>query len=62
MKAHQNDILLAVAKVIWQYEISIAEFYEHLGVDLENYRVDGEREVAQLAGIMTGWETKPDEK
>lgn len=61
MKVERSDVLLAVTKLIWKYEISIAEFYEFLGVDLEDYRVDADQEIAEMAGIMTGWETNPGE-
>lgn len=61
MKAHQSDIFLAEAKVIWAYSASIAEFSNHPEGDYKKSREDGVREVAQLAGIVTGWESKPDE-
>jgi len=61
MKVEQNDLLLAVAKLIRKYEISIGEFYEHLGVDLESYRAEPGHKISQLAGILTGWDTDPDD-
>jgi hypothetical protein len=61
MKVERSDIILAVAKLLWKYEISIAELYEILGVDLENYRVDADYEIAELAGILKGWQTGPEE-
>ena len=61
MKVERQDVLLAVAKLLWKYEISINEFYECMGVDLEDYRVDADQEIAELAGILRGWQTNPDE-
>ncbi|MDU8929324.1 hypothetical protein RXV86_18175 [Alisedimentitalea sp. MJ-SS2] len=60
MKVAREDILLGVAKLLWKYEISINDLYETLGVDLENYRVDANREIAELAGILRGWQTQPE--
>lgn len=59
MKVEQNDVLLAVAKLVWKYEISINEFYEFLGVNLKDYRVDADHDISTLAGIITGWQTSP---
>jgi hypothetical protein len=60
MKVEQNDVLLAVAKLVRSYGITIDEFYGFLGVDLENYRVDADYEVSQLAGIFQGWSNPGD--
>jgi len=60
MKAERDDIILAVAKLIETYEISINEFYKFLGADLEDRRVDADQEIAEIAGILTGWKTSPD--
>ena len=60
MKVSNDDILLGVAKLLWKYEISIAELYECLGVDLKEYRVDADQQIAELAGILKGWQTGPD--
>jgi hypothetical protein len=60
MKANREDVLLAVAKLIWKYEITIADLYTTLGVDLDNYRVDASQEVSEISGILKGWSTSPD--
>ncbi len=60
MKVSRDDVLLGIAKLLWEYEISINELYEYLGVDLENYRVDADQEIAELAGILKGWQTRPE--
>ena len=60
MKAEREDVLVAVAKLIWKYEITIDDLYTFLGVDLENYRVDASQEIAELAGILKGWSTDPE--
>jgi hypothetical protein len=52
-----HEFLVDVAKLIARHDMTIAEFYSELGVDLENYRVDAGHEVAKLAGIFTGWQT-----
>lgn len=62
MKVSQDDIVMAVAKLLWKYEISINDLYEVLGVDLENYRVDADQTIAELAGILRGWQTAPEER
>ncbi len=61
MKVDRNDVLLAIAKLIWKYEISNNELYNSLGVDLENYRVDADQEIAEIAGMIRGWETSPEQ-
>ena len=60
MKAERDDILMAVAKLVWKYEITIADLYSTLGVDIDNYRVDATQEISELAGILKGWSTNPD--
>jgi hypothetical protein len=60
MKANREDVLLAVAKLIWKHEITIADLYTTLGVDLDNYRVDVNQEVSEISGILKGWSTSPD--
>ena len=52
----EEDIVRAVADIIWRNEISIAEFYSALGVDLDNVsHSDTDVPVAKLAGILEGW-------
>lgn len=60
MKAEREDVLMAVAKLIWKYVITINDLYTFLGVELENYRVDASQEIAELAGILKGWSTDPE--
>ena len=57
-----DAILLDVARLIWQREISINDFYSSLGINLDDLSMsmpDGE--IATLAGILTGWQNSPEE-
>lgn len=52
----ENDTLLAVAKLIFESEMTINEFYEVLGINLEDVgRSDPHEKVTRLAGIFDGW-------
>lgn len=52
-----KDFIVEIARLISRRNMTIAEFYEALGVDLDNYREGSADDVvAQLAGIFTGWE------
>lgn len=59
MAVAEDDFLIDVARLISHRGMTIAEFYEALGVDLENYRADPDHIVSELAGIFKGWETAP---
>lgn len=53
----KDELLVAVAKIIVENEMSINEFYNKLGIDLDDLeRSEPDNEVALLAGILTGWE------
>ena len=56
----RDEILLEVARLIWRREITIAEFYSVLGVDLDDVsHSDPGDVVTELAGIFTGWKNPP---
>lgn len=53
---HRSELLRAVARLIWDAEISISEFYSVLGIELDDLgRSDPDNDVAKLAGILEGW-------
>jgi len=53
----KEDFIIEVARLISRRDMTIAEFYEALGVDLDNYREGSADDVVtKLAGIFTGWE------
>lgn len=57
-----KDLLLDVARLIYDSAISIQDFYKILGVDLDEHRVDAGKVIAELSGIFKGWESNPPSK
>jgi hypothetical protein len=56
----RDEILLEVARLIWRRKITIAEFYEVLGVDLDDVQHSNPSNVVtELAGIFKGWHNPP---
>ena len=56
----RDELILEVARTIWRREITIAEFYEALGVDLDDVaHGDPYDVVTELAGIFKGWQNPP---
>jgi hypothetical protein len=62
LKDH-DEIILKVARIIQQHEMTISEFYEALGVDLVNLEHSNTSDfVMELSGIFKGWENPPPEQ
>ena len=59
--SERDDFILDVARFIWKREITIGEFYEKLGVELDEHRVDAGDVVTEISGIFQGWKTSPDD-
>lgn len=57
MKTKSEDFLVSVARLIAQHDMTIAEFYEAIGCDLDSHRVDAGHQISELAGIFKGWNT-----
>jgi len=56
----REEIIVEVARMMWRKELSIAEFYEALGIDLDNLPDSEPGDVVgMLAGIFTGWKNPP---
>ncbi len=56
MNVAKEDILVSVARLIADRDITIAEFYEALGCDLEAQRINADQQISELEGIFKGWE------
>lgn len=51
---------LEVARMIWQREITIGDFYEVMGIDLDDLaHSDPNDVVTELSGIFKGWHNPP---
>ncbi|UXU76343.1 MULTISPECIES: hypothetical protein [unclassified Paracoccus (in: a-proteobacteria)] len=60
MTDEREEILLDVARMIWQRGITIADFYQALGVDLDDLQhSDPNDVVTELSGIFIGWQNPP---
>ncbi|WP_127044927.1 hypothetical protein [Pseudorhodobacter sp. E13] len=60
--ADRDDILLEVARMIWRREITIGEFYEALGVDLDDLQRSNTADVVtELSGMFKAWHNPPTE-
>lgn len=58
----RDDIILAMAKLIWEKEITIQEFYNAMGIDIDDVgHSDPGMEISEIAGILTGWKNPPPE-
>ena len=56
----REEIIIEVARLMWRKDLSIAEVYEAMGVDLENLeKSDPSDVVGLLAGVFTGWKNPP---
>jgi len=56
----REGMLVEIARLMWRNELSIADFYETLGIDLEDpAKSDPADVVAMFAGIFTGWKNPP---
>ncbi len=61
MAVDRDELVLDVARLIWRKEITIADFYEALGIDLDDVSHSRpEDTVTELAGIFTGWQNAAD--
>ena len=57
----REAVLIEIARLMWRNEMSIAELYETLGVDLEDLdKSDPTDVVSLLAGVFTGWKHPPE--
>ena len=56
-----TKLRLELARLIRRQEISIGDLYNALGVDLDSYRVDAGDAIAEIAGILKGWNNPPDQ-
>lgn len=52
-----EDFLVSVARLIAERDMTIADFYEAIGCDLDNHRVDAGHQISEIAGIFKGWDT-----
>ena len=56
----REQIIVEVARLMWRHELSIAEFYECMGIDIDDVsKSDPNDVVGMLAGIFTGWKNPP---
>lgn len=56
----REEIILEIARLMWRRGLSIGEFYECVGIDIENVdKSDPTDVVTLLAGIFTGWKNPP---
>ncbi len=56
----REEVIVEVARLMWRKEMSIGEFYELIGVDLENIENSDPADVVSLlAGVFTGWKNPP---
>lgn len=62
MTIEREEIILEVARMIWRREITIGDFFEALGVDLDDLQhSDPSDVVTELSGIFKGWQNSPTE-
>ncbi len=62
MTNEREELLLEIARIIWRRGISIGDFYEALGVDLDDLQhSDPNDVVTELSGIFKGWQNPPTE-
>lgn len=60
--AERDEIIIKVARLIWNSGLNIGEFYSVIGVDLDDMRCDHAHDVVtEIAGIFKGWENTPEE-
>ena len=58
--ADREEVILEMARLMWRKGLSISEFYEAMGVDLDNIdQSDPTDVVSLLAGVFTGWKNPP---
>ena len=58
----RDEILLEVARMIWRREITIGDFYEASGVDLDDLQHSNTADVVtELSSIFKGWHNPPTE-
>ena len=51
-----DEVLLAVARIIWDKEITIGDFYETLGMSLGDSPSPAfDNAVERIIGILAGW-------
>lgn len=56
-----DDLIFDVARLIWRREITVGEFYQALGVDLETISARNVDDVmSRLSGIFDGWNNTPE--
>lgn len=56
----REEIIVEIARMMWRKELSIAEFYAVMGIDLDDLgESDPADVVGMLAGIFTGWKNPP---
>ena len=59
----RDEILLEVARMIWRRKITIGEFYEALGVDLDDLQHSNTDDVVtELSGMFKAWHNPPTEQ
>lgn len=56
----REEIILEMARMMWRKGMSIADFYEAMGINLENLDESDPTDVVSLiAGVFTGWKNPP---
>jgi len=56
----REEVIIEVARLMWRKELSIAEFYECLGIDIDDLAQSQPNDVVGMfAGIFTGWKNPP---
>ena len=60
MAIERDELILDVARLIWRKEITINDFYQAMGIDLDDLQhSDPGDVVTELAGIFKGWNSPP---
>lgn len=58
----REEIIIEMARLMWRKGMSITEFYETMGINLEELeKSDPADVVSLLAGVFTGWKNPPNQ-
>ena len=56
----REEIILEMARLMWRKGMSITEFYDTMGINIENLEEsDPAGVVSLIAGVFTGWKNPP---
>jgi len=56
----RERVIIEIARLMWREELTIAEFYAVLGIDLDDLdQSDPSDVVSLIAGVFTGWKNPP---